>query len=736
MITSPESIAPFNAAEVLTSPTALFSLLEQWVTLGWLRPLDTALARFLDDETRVANQPASPLLLLLAALASHQLGRGHVCLDIAAMQHEGLNDALSLPPEDQTLAHSSLLPSDLLASTEPAVWEDVLTHPLLVANAADAGAAGNTPLVRDGLRLYLRRYWQYEQSIFKHLVQRLDQHEAVANANSETAQALKSTLDALFPQRASATDWQHIACANSARQGFSVITGGPGTGKTTTVVKLLAALQSVALSVGAGTRALRIRLAAPTGKAAARLNESISGATTGLDLSGLAHADVCRQAIPTEVTTLHRLLGSIPGSRRFRHDRDNPLVVDVLVIDEASMVDIEMMARVLDALPAKAKLILLGDKDQLASVDAGAVLGELCQRASEGHYTQCTAEWLSAISGCPVDPELVDDQGKPLDQAITLLRKSYRFDADSGIGQLAAAVNGSEVQPGSGATAVRSVFRADYADLARLGLNGREPEAAISHHSIDGGAELFPGRGQGRRVQGRDIVAPVGYAYYLAHMHEARPAALETMAAYDRWARSVLDAYSQFQLLCALRRGSFGVEGLNQVIAGALHRAKLIRAIDGWYPGRPVLVTRNDYSLGLMNGDIGICLELPARQWIKGEEVIDSARLVQRVAFPAGDGSGGIHWVLPSRLQAVETVYAMTVHKAQGSEFTHACLVLPDRPSPVLTRELIYTGITRAKHWFSLLLPNDGVFEQAVERQVTRTSGLGRLLLGTSAAEK
>jgi exodeoxyribonuclease V alpha subunit len=711
----------------LASSPQLFALLDRWVELGWLRSLDVALVRFLDDETRVAGQPATPLLLLGIALASHQLGRGHVCLDLNTMNREGFSAALSLPPEDETSPDPSLLPSDILRSTHLKDWEQALAHPLLLADSTEAlsGQSANTPLVRDGLRLYLRRYWHYEDSIFRQLSDRLQRPQPMQDPAGNHALALKQALAALFPAAdpSGDTDWQRVACANAARHGFSVITGGPGTGKTTTVVRLLAALQSVALGAGDMRRPLRIRLAAPTGKAAARLNESIAREVQKLDLAGLDNAVEVRAAIPTEVTTLHRLLGSVPGSRRFRHNANNPMVLDTLVVDEASMVDIEMMATVLAALPTNARLVLLGDKDQLASVDAGAVLGELCQRAANGHYSKDTCDWLEWVAGERIDPALVKADATPLDQAITLLRKSYRFDRNSGIGQLAQAVNS-----GAQRHDIQALFRQGYADIAQVILAGSDHARLISRHCVGGGRERFPGNGDGRTSGNIPVAPPVGYGAYLRRMHSERPALTAAMDEFDRWAGAMLKAYAEFQLLTGLRRGAYGVEGLNQAVATALYRAGLIRATEGWYPGRPVLVTSNDYSLGVMNGDIGLTLELPARQWVNGVEVAAPDRLVQRVAFAAGDGSGSVRWVLPSRLQSVETVYAMTVHKSQGSEFSHACLVLPERVNPVLTRELIYTGITRARHWFSLLLPAPGVFDQAISRRVVRTSGLGRAM--------
>ena len=660
--------------------TALLALLERWAGHGWLRALDLAFASFLAREAPAAP----PLLILAAALASHQLGRGHACLDLAhTLADPGF--ALSLPPEGADSSAEPLpLPAEVLDGVSLAGWQQALQHPPLVSDGA-----GDTPLVRAGTRLYLRRYWQYEQSVRAGIDARLAAPPVLPEA------ALRGALGVLFPPavRAPKPDWQKLACALAARSAFAIVTGGPGTGKTTTVVRLLAVLQALAIT-GSDARPLRIRLAAPTGKAAARLNESIAGAVADLILAGLPDGKAVREAIPVEVTTLHRLLGSRPDTRHFRHYAGNPLPVDVLVVDEASMVDLEMMAAVLAALPLGARLVLLGDKDQLASVEAGAVLGELCRRAQQGHYSADSVAWLAGVTGEHVGAELIDPAGRPIDQAVAMLRHSYRFGGDSGIGQLAAAVNAGSVD------GVRRALAQGHADLARLVL-AEAGEGALRRLVIDG----IPG--------GKE--SPLGYRHYLEAVRDRRPPAGTDQAGLDAWAREVLTAHGQFQLLCALRRGPWGVEGLNRRIAGWLHEAGLIGAAEGWYAGRPVLVTRNDYGLGLMNGDIGITLALPGPD---GDGPL-------RVAFPAGDGSGGIKWVQPSRLQAVETVYALTVHKSQGSEFTHTAMALPERLNPILTRELVYTGITRAKRWFSLVeAGSPAVLEQAVGRRVLRVSGL------------
>lgn len=445
---------------------------------------------------------------------------------------------------------------------------------------------------------------------------------------------------------------------------------------------------------------LRLSLAAPTGKAAARLTESISGQVASLPV-----AEAVRRQIPSNVTTLHRLLGSRPDSRHFRHDVGNPLPLDVLVVDEASMIDLEMMANLLDALPTHARLILLGDKDQLASVEAGAVLGDLCRDAETGGYSAATCDWLQdKTSELLVDPALVPGE-QALAQHIVMLRHSRRFAGASGIGRLARAVNDGDAE------AARATLTEGAQDLHLLRLSG-EQDRAFERLLLEG----LPGTDK----------RPIGYANFLELMREERPTLDAGPDAWEAWAVKVLAAFDQFQLLCAVRKGPWGVEVLNERIAQALQRRGLLEQDHGWYEGRPVLVTRNDYSLGLMNGDIGIALRLPEPPDSPGA----IPRQVLRVVFPRNDGSGELRYILPSRLSSVETVFAMTVHKSQGSEFAHCALILPDALNPVLTKELVYTGITRARDWFSLVENRAGIFEQAVQRRVERRSGLRESLVG------
>ena len=643
-------------------------LLDQATERGTLRALDVAFARFLAAQD--AHAPA--VLPLLGALVSRQQADGHLCLDLASW--EPLAEEFAWPSSWRALIAT--------ATADPAS----LSHSILIATP-DAGDRSSSPLVLDGQRLYLRRYWNHEQRVAQAIDLRLSQ-------SPSAPPQLAEQLARLFPAEAThRPDWQRIACALAARGAFTVITGGPGTGKTTTVVRLLGLLQT--LQRNHSPRPLRIRLAAPTGKASARLQASISAQIAQLDVD----SDV-RATIPSQVDTLHRLLGARPDTRRFRHDSSHPLHLDVLVIDEASMIDLEMMSAVLAALPDEAKLILLGDKDQLSSVEAGAVLGDLCRRADIAHYSPATADWLRQTTGDNVDAWVRAD-ASPLDQHVTMLRHSHRFGAESGIGMLAQATNEGHV------ARVRQLLNRPHSDIAWT--DSAVETQRLAELVLEGGAKRFVTRG--------DNASPQGYRHYLEWVRRERPATEADAAAFDTWARGVLQSFGRFQLLCALRQGPMGAEGLNRQVTDILHRAGLIDASREWYEGRPVLVTRNDYNLGLMNGDVGITLRVPD----------ENGRLHLRVAFEVAgetnDANTRIRFVLPSRLGERETVYAMTVHKSQGSEFDHAALVLPDEPSAVLTRELLYTGITRARRWFSLLAPGP-IIAHITQQSVRRHSGL------------
>lgn len=673
----------------LADQTQVLVHLESWVTTGWLRVLDQKLAVFFGQDL---DRHAAPLVLLATALVSHQLGRGHVCLDLLDTL-DNPDFALSMPPEGAE-NHAALLPSALLANVTAADWLGALQASPLVGSRHHPGHA---PLMLEDNRLYLRRYWDCEQRVAWQLSQRL-------GTDATEPEHLRARLETLFPASdVPGSDWQKIACALAAAGRFTLITGGPGTGKTTTVVRLLALLQEQALSeLG---KPLRIRLAAPTGKAAARLTESI-----GAQLSHVQVSETVREHIRGDVVTLHRLLGARPDSRHFRHHAGHLLPLDVLVIDEGSMIDLSLMDCVLDALPPQARLILLGDKDQLASVDAGSVLGDLCRDAERGRYAESSVDWLRAASGEALEDAGLQPGTEPLAQRTVMLRHSRRFGADSGIGQLAAEVNRCAVDK------ARALFKQPaYTDLQRLKPQDEE-DRRLQALVLNG---VYRDSTANAAIQ--------GYAHYLQVMQHTRPTSdcPAHSPEWEQWAHRVLRAFDQFRVLCVVRKGKWGVEGMNESIQQLLYRQKLLPYFreQTWYEGRPVLMTRNDYSLGLMNGDIGIALRMPKISLVERPEG-ERPALGMRVCFPRNDGSGTLNRILPSRLSDVETVFAMTVHKSQGSEFEHAALVLPETINPVLTKELIYTGITRAKRCFSLIEPCSEVFDVAVGRAVSRRSGL------------
>ncbi|MRS14171.1 exodeoxyribonuclease V subunit alpha [Enterobacteriaceae bacterium RIT691] len=603
------------------------SLLLEAAQQKLLRPLDVQFAF-------MVGQNAHPAVMLTSALLSRAAGEGHVCLPLSLLQEE-----------EQTSGRTHTLWQALFEHAGP--LDEVESH--LQKSPAVSDGSEATPLVLSEGRLYLNRMWRNELTIARFFTQ----SDAVVTGDPEQ---LSAALNALFPA-SDDVDWQKVAAAVALTRRIAVISGGPGTGKTTTVARLLAALiQTTTLPK------CRIRLAAPTGKAAARLTESLGAALRQLPLT-----DQQKALLPTEAGTLHRLLGALPGSQRLRYHAGNPLHLDVLVVDEASMIDLPMMARLIAALPAHARVIFLGDRDQLASVEAGAVLGDICAWVNEG-YTQDRAEELSRLTGSSV-PAGTGTQAGALRDSLALLRTSYRFGSDSGIGQLAKTVNEGDVK------AMRRVFSQQFADIALKPLRTTPDYEAMLEEAC------------------------AGYADYLELLKaRAQPA-------------EILDAFSHYQLLCALREGPYGVGGLNEQLEQMLNRKRKITLSrhSRWYEGRPVMITRNDSSLGLFNGDIGIALD-------RGNGL--------RVWFPMPDGT--IKSVQPSRLPEHDTAWAMTVHKSQGSEFNHAALLLPPQSVPLVTRELVYTAITRAKKRLSMYA-DEALLAKAIVVRTERRSGLAAL---------
>jgi exodeoxyribonuclease V alpha subunit len=660
---------PTNRAKETTmnDHTALFAAIDTLTENGKLRRLAGAFARFV---ATLGHTP--PPLLLACVLLSELEGRGHSCLVLADLAGDPSPQLGWLDGEWAALRAAARGTGTLPKSV--AGWRAALQACEQVWPVGDLDF--NQPLVLDGERLYLRRYWRDESTVAASVRSR-----ALAGHAVDT-QAVRGWLDKLFhhPVREDGPDWQKIACAAALRGQLAVITGGPGTGKTYTVARLLALLFAMA---GDEAQGLRIALAAPTGKAAARLKQSIDTALDEL-------ADRLGAALPLRdlaarmggARTLHSLLGARPDPRSFAHHAGNPLEVDVLIVDEASMVHLEMMAALLAALPPQARLILLGDKDQLASVEAGAVLGDLCAQAESGNYDAATCDYVLAAAGETIPAAYRERDGGPLAQRIVMLRQSRRFGGP--IGRLALAVNHGD------SDAARDVLRGDSDGTLRW-IEGARPGDVLA-----------------LAVQGRAGTG-AGYRDYLERVQQGPD------GGHEAWVRDVLKRFERFRLLCAVRDGEWGVSGLNEAIEKKLESLKLVRRRGEWYVGRPVMVTRNDYATGVYNGDIGLTLPDPSRP--------DSLR----VWFSDGEA---VRSVLASRLRNVETAFAMTVHKSQGSEFTHTAMVLPPQANAVLARELVYTGITRAREFFTLVSPNAAVLAQAIAERTQRASGL-RQALGT-----
>ena len=604
-------------------------------TSGIFSEIDIHFARFIER----FSTSEDPNVFLAAALVSRATGNGDICLNLETVAATLIFEAsdgsgrLICPPLDR--------------------WQENL-----LASPAVGRPGSIRPLILDSRnRLYLYRYWEYEKKLADSI--RLRAADELQDFN---CRELARNLQTLFPNGdPRQIDWQKVAAAVAALKRFSVITGGPGSGKTFTIAGILALL----VKCSAAGRP-RVYLAAPTGKAAGRLGESIVEAKRYLDCS-----DRILNAIPDDAYTIHRLLKPLAGTPYFQRDAENPLPADVVVIDEASMVDLALMSKLFQAVPPNARILLVGDKDQLASVEAGSVLGDICNRQQIHGFSRGFLSKLEKLTGLSLaDSVQISQDGCALQNCITVLQQSYRFSAASGIGGLSRAVNGGD-------------------DKAALACLSNPAETAIAWRAVPPGEHLM-------RDIGRKIVD--GYRKYLT--------LTDSMLA--------LAEFLRFKILCALKIGPSGAVAVNRLAEKILSREGLIALDAGetplWYRGRPVLITQNDYNLGLFNGDIGITWPDP-----------DSANSDLYVYFP--DGAGGVKRFPTHRLADHETVYAMTVHKSQGSEFDHIILLLPERDYPLLTRELIYTGLTRARKTVSIWGP-ESVLKAAIARKVERTSGL------------
>jgi exodeoxyribonuclease V alpha subunit len=567
-----------------------------------------------------------PLVFAAAVLVSNFRSSGHVCLYLAGVKRASLMEweehfQISFP--------------------EIKEWADILRRSSVVGNPGDF-----KPLILDPFsRLYLNRYYEYQETIARNIRYITKQKTSIPDRKN-----LADGLDRLFPQsnRGDEVNFQRLAAIVSVHKQLCVISGGPGTGKTTTVTGILSLLLELS-----GEERLSIVLAAPTGKSAARLRESVQQAE-----GKAAVADFVKEWIPDKAFTIHRMLGISANTAYAKYNRKNRLPADVVVVDEASMIDISLMAKLLEALRDDAKLILIGDRHQLASVETGSVFSDICGPFETNPFYELNPK--EDIYDLPDGNDFV-----------VQLERSYRFEEGSGIGALCKSLKkGDDVRSLS---LLHDEKRADIGIKDLPAISGME--VAISDAVIQG---------------------------YQGFLHTENP-------------MDAINKFDEFRVLCALREGPYGVTALNHIIENVLAERGLIQTKDEWYHGRPVIITGNDYNLGLFNGDTGIAFKDPN----------DNGSLY--VFFNNGDELRKIH---PNRLSSFETAYALTVHKSQGSEYDRVLVILPDRVLPIVTRELIYTGITRAKLKVEVL-SKDAIFKQGVLEKIDRASGLFDSLWGS-----
>ena len=642
---------------------------------------------------------STPAAVLANGFARH-VERWASALQLPATTVQTLRQVAQAVSLATSEGHVCLLLSDWNEATDATCRIGELRAELLGSGLVGTPQApGAMPLILDAEhRLYLHRYFDYERRLARRLVRAAGIGPAGATAGVSMSEAVAVVPD-LVRQAAVVTvpddirrhfrsdpstsagpvDWQRIAVALAWRQRLTIISGGPGTGKTTTVVQLLACL----LAQDPGCR---VALVAPTGKAAARMTQAIAqrAAQWPSDL---------RARLPTESYTVHRLLGVTPRPGGFVHDADHPLALDALVVDEASMLDLSLATRLLEAVPDAARIILLGDKDQLSAVEAGAVFSELCTDPTLTDTCRrdlallCDVDAVDIVPPAPSRPSVLTD-------SVVWLETNFRFAPDSGIGRLA-----------------RDINRARPTELIGRLRAGGDP--SVQWHA-EGGADP-DSAGWLRLIDGYST-------YFDAVLHDPR----------DRPA--IVSAFSGFRALCAVRAGPRGVEAINErMTRHARERlAPLLATLPteagpAWYAGRPVMVLRNDRLLKLFNGDIGIALPNDERARSgadeDADEEADSGVVKEALTVWFADADGGLRGVSPQRLPPHETAYAMTVHKAQGSEFDHVWVLLPEHHSRVVTRELLYTAVTRARRQLTLCASAQ-VLTAALNAPTRRHSGL------------
>jgi exodeoxyribonuclease V alpha subunit len=601
---------------------------------GYLSDIDLHFAKFITSFETSEN----PDIYLAAALVSRSTGNGDGCLDLSAVTQKSIIFGQN--------GENEFSPPGLSG------WTNTLKQSPAVGRPGDI-----RPLILDSKnRLYLYRYWDYEQRLSTAIMERVNK-----DIEDIDPYLLSNGLNRLFPEDENDSfNWQKVAGVMAAMKRFCVITGGPGTGKTFTMAKILALLLELTRD-----KKLHILLAAPTGKAAARIGESIKAAKKTLKCS-----DEVIDAIPPEAYTIHRMLKTIPGSPYFYYNAENRLQADVVVIDEVSMADLALMTKLFEALKNDARIILIGDRDQLASVETGLVFADICDREHMQTFSTSFCQRFKDITGQDMDLPLKSMKDRPgIYDHMVVLKKSYRFTDTGGIGECSRAVNQGRIDEA-------------------LNFIRNSPDQ-ISWKKLSGPGDISD-------LLPEKVIE--GYSKYL-NTHDPLMA---------------LELFNQFKILCAVKFGTSGVNEINRLTEEILIKNNLIERPHSpsfpWYRGRPVLITRNDYSLDLFNGDIGIALPAPE---LKSNDLY---------VYFAGV-SGQVRRFHPHRLPEHETAYAMTVHKSQGSEFETILFIFPNQDYPVLTRELLYTGMTRARKHVSIW-GTEKIIERTISRRIERMSGL------------
>lgn len=566
---------------------------------------------------------------LAAALVNNALLNGHSFIDLKDHANKPLPFFQSLSPVKKYPPLETWL-SDL-------------------KNSGITGEPGTYfPLILCGTRLYLYRYWRYEQQLAESILKIINLPSPEVDKN-----ILKNNLEKLFPDTGLSDTWQQTAAAAAVFNRFTVISGGPGTGKTTTVTKVIALL----LMMQSSCKKMRIALAAPTGKAAARLSESVRSTVPDLPVSAQVS-----ELIPREAFTLHRLLGTIPGSPFFRYDSTNKLPYDLVVVDEASMIDLALMTKLFSAIPDSCRLIFLGDRDQLSSVEAGAAFGDICDCGNYHSFSESQCKKLASVID---NPGFSSGKEPPIADCIINLQKSYRFRSVSGIGKLAAAI-----KKGDSSEAVEILKNSLYTDCLWKKIEDQTALNKFLYEKID----LW-----------------------------FKP--LSSISDPETAIRSL----ENFRILCALRKGPFGVESINSLTRLLLYKSGHISLQSNIYSGQPVMITGNNHKLNLFNGDTGLIIPDP------------SETTALKAVFKMPDAT--FRFFHTRRLPSHETAYSLTVHKSQGSEFDHVLLILGNSQNALLNRELLYTAITRARKSVEIWC-SERALSTAIKMRINRKSGL------------